>query len=248
MYSTLVRTLWRSQRREPVGLFFQFAFAPMMVLLLGLIFGNDAQAEFGGMTMLEATLPGFASLCLAVTGLLQMPLTLITLRESGALQRLRLTPMHPGAFMAANLTVHFLVALAGMLCALTLGVVVFGVELPENPVGVLGTCVVGLAAFLALGYLLASIFPSVGAATGIGNVLMIVMMMTSGAFGPLSAMPQLMQDIIEFSPLRWFIRPTQELWYDGSLGDTWPQLIALIVLLVVCAVLGQKLFRWSPKS
>ncbi|HJE09877.1 MAG TPA: hypothetical protein K8W18_00830 [Corynebacterium glutamicum] len=47
-YRALVTALWRSQRRDPVGLFFSFAFAPALVVILGAIFGNAPRAEFGG--------------------------------------------------------------------------------------------------------------------------------------------------------------------------------------------------------
>lgn len=46
-YRTLVSTLARSILREPVGLFFTLIFAPMLVVILGLIFGNDPTPEFG---------------------------------------------------------------------------------------------------------------------------------------------------------------------------------------------------------
>ena len=39
-YRTLTVTLFRSQLREPVGLFFSFIFAPLLVLILGVIFDS----------------------------------------------------------------------------------------------------------------------------------------------------------------------------------------------------------------
>ncbi len=60
-YRTLVLTLARSTLREPVGLFFTLIFAPLLVVILGLIFGNDPKPEFGHQGFVDATLPAFTS-------------------------------------------------------------------------------------------------------------------------------------------------------------------------------------------
>ena len=51
-------------------------------------------------------------------GVLQVPVAMLTLRESGALRRLSLTPLRRSTFMATALTVHFAVGIIGMLTAL----------------------------------------------------------------------------------------------------------------------------------
>lgn len=245
-YRALVTALWRSQRRDPVGLFFSFAFAPLLVLILGVIFGNEPRPEFDGRGFLDTTLPAFASLVLAMTGVLQLPVAMLTLRDSGALRRLSLTPLRRSTFMAASLTVHFLVGLAGMLTALAIGIVVFGVSMPGNVTGVLAVCVVGLSAFLAVGCALTAICPSTSAATGIGNVLMILLMLTSGAFAPLAAMPERIQRIIQYSPVRWFVEAAQQTWGGDPLREVITPLLLLCAVLTVAALVGRSLFRWDP--
>src|SRR5699024_12006668 len=67
-YRALTITLFRSQLREPVGLFFSLIFAPLLVLILGLIFDTGPDPVFGGRSFIEATLPAFPSLVLATIG------------------------------------------------------------------------------------------------------------------------------------------------------------------------------------
>lgn len=76
------------------------------------------EQNLGGTGFLDATLPAFASLVLAMIGVLQVPVAMLTLRESGALRRLSLTPLRRSTFMATALTVHFAVGIIGMLTAL----------------------------------------------------------------------------------------------------------------------------------
>ncbi|WP_443735052.1 ABC transporter permease [Tenggerimyces flavus] len=194
---------------------------------------------------MEATLPAFPSLVLAITGVVLVPGNLLALRESGALRRLRLTPLRPATFVAADLTVNFLVGMAGMIAALAVGWLVFGVIPSGNLAVVLTAAALGLVAFLALGYTLAGIYPSSGAATGIGNVLMLVLMLSSGAFVPLAAMPNGVQRIMNFSPVRHFADLIQGLWA----GQAWSTLLlptgVLIAMIIAFGALGTLLFRWD---
>lgn len=244
-YRTLTTTLFLSRLREPVGLFFALAFAPLMVLILGTIFGNDPNPDFGGQGYIDATLPAFASLVLAITGIMFMPVNNVTLRESGALRRLRLTPLRPATFITADLTVNFFVGLIGMIIALGVGWLIFGVSPTGNLILIILAASLGLMAFLALGYTLAGLYPSSGAATGIGNVLMILLMLTSGAFVPLRLMPEGVQRVMDYSPIRHFVDLLQGLWD----GQAWSTLLlptgVLVAMIIVFGTLGAFLLKWD---
>lgn len=244
-YGALTATLLRSLLREPVGFFFSVVFAPALVLILGLIFDNGPDPSFGGRSFIEATLPAFPSLVLAMTGVLLVPVNHLTLRESGALRRLRLTPLRPATFIAADLTVNFSISMIGMIAALATGWLAFGVAPSDNLAPVLLAAALGLTAFLALGYTLAGIYPSSGAATAIGNVLMLLLMISSGAFVPLETMPDGVQTVMNFSPVRHFANLVRGLWE----GDGWSTLLlpvgVLSAMIVVFGVLATALFRWE---
>src|SRR5699024_6701274 len=150
-YRALLKAVWRSQRRDPVGLSFSFGFATVLVMALGVIFGNDPRPEFGGRGFLDAALRVVASPVVALTADLQVPVAMLTLRYTGALRRLSLTPLRRATFIAASVTVHFVVGIAGMLTALAIGIGVFGVPMPSHVPGVLAVCLIGLSTFLAVG-------------------------------------------------------------------------------------------------
>jgi len=244
-YRALTITLFSSQLREPVGLFFSLIFAPLLVLILGLIFDTGPDPVFGGRSFIEATLPAFPSLVLATIGVVMVPVGQLSLRESGALRRLRLTPLRPSTFVAADLTVNFMIGIIGMMAALAVGWAVFGASPSGNVVLMLLAAALGLLAFLALGYTLAAIYPSSGAATGIGNVLMLLLMLSSGAFVPLATMPEGVQAVMNFSPVRHFAVLMQGLWE----GQTWSSLLfptgILVAMIIVFGTLGSLLFRWD---
>lgn len=246
-YGELTRAMARSSLREPVGFFFTLVFAPMLLILLGVFFGNDPKPEFGGLGFVDKTLPAFAALVLAIIGVMMLPQSQLLLRETGALTRFRLTPLRPITWIAAQLTVHAVLGFVGVVLALAAGVLCFGVALPASLILVLLACLLGLIAFLALGFVLAALYPSTAAAVGIGNGLMIVLMLTSGAFVPLEALPDGIRRVMSFSPIAYFVELVRGLWD----GQSWSQLgrptLVLVGMTAICGVLGAALFRWEPR-
>ena len=132
-----------------------------------------------------------------------------------------------------------------MLAALAVGWAVFGASPSGNIILVFLAAALGLLAFLALGYTLAAIYPSSGAATGIGNVLMLLLMLSSGAFVPLATMPEGVQTVMNFSPVRHFAVLMSGLWE----GQAWSSLLLpagiLVAMIIVFGALGSILFRWD---
>ena len=229
-YRTLVITLARSMLREPVGLFFTLIFPPLLVVILGTIFGNDPTPQFDGKGFVDATLPAMSSLVVAIMGILMLPVMQLQLRESGALARLRATPLKSWTYVAADVTVHFLVGMTGVVLALIVGMLMFGVRAQGSVLLVLVAGACGLIAFLALGYTLAAVYPSAAAATGIGNGVMIVLMITSAT---------------QFSPLRHLVELMQGLWAGHAWSDYGVATAVLLGMIVIFGALGARLFKWG---
>ncbi|MGN0065658.1 MAG: ABC transporter permease [Nocardioides sp.] len=247
-YGELVGALLRSNLREPIGFFFTLVFAPVLVVLFGLIFGNDPSPDFGGQGYVTKTLPAYGSIVLAIVGVMTMPQALLTLRASGALRRLQLTPLGRGTFIAADLTVHFVLGLVGILLAVVTGVVGFGVPLPTHLPVVMVAFALGMLAFLALGYVLAALYPSMAAAAGLGNILMIVLMMTSGAFLQMEMLPPFMQKVMQASPIRHFVDLVTALWQGEAWSTQWVATAVLVGMVAVFGPLGVWLFRWDQRA
>ncbi|MDO5286059.1 MAG: ABC transporter permease [Actinomycetia bacterium] len=242
-YRELTLAFFRSQVREPVAFFFIMVFSPVVMLVLGLIFGNDPQPQFGMHGFVDQMTPGLTVIAIVITGVMLVPQNQLLLRSSGALTRLRITPLKPRTYVAADLTVQFCLGLVGALATPLVGILVFGVGWPRQVQLVLAALVLGLVAMLALGYTLAALYPSVAAATGIGNGLMIILMMTSGAFIPTAVLPEGVRTAMALSP----VYHLAELVRAGWQGQPWPWLSFLVLVgcSLVFGALGTWRFRWD---
>ncbi len=236
----------KSQLREPVGFFFIIIFSPLLLIIMGLIFGNDPAPEFGGHGFVDNMLPGLTILSILTVGVVIAPQNQLTLRASGALARLRATPLQAKTYVTADLIVNFLLGFIGALLTLGVGIVAFRVAVPKNVLLVICAYAIGLVAMLAVGAFLAVVYPSVAAATGIGNGLMITLIMTSGILIPTAVMPSGMQTIINFSPIHHIAELVRASWA----GTSWPlsSLLVLIGVAIIFGGLGTWLFKWDKAS
>src|SRR5699024_8203537 len=103
-----------------------------------------------------------------------------------------------------------------------------------------------ICTFLAEGCALAAIYPSTAAATGIGHVLMILLILTAGAFTPIDVMPEGMQQIIQYSSVRWFVDAAERAWIRKSVATVAAQLFFLLCMLSITVLIGRSLFSWEP--
>jgi len=247
-YRQLVTTQLKITLRDPADLFFALIFGPMLVLALGLIFGNKPVPEFHGLGYLDGALAPFAAMVVAIVGLMSVPINIVTQRESGTLRRLRATPLSPRVYIAADVTVRFIITFVGTMLAFAVGMIAFGVR-PIGNFGWVGLAAcLGCAAFLALGYALASIYPTQGVAMAVGNILLIVLLMMSGAMVPRAVFSPTIQHISDFSPLTQFVTLLRGLWNGEPWGSLWVPVVVLGVMLVVCTAVATRLFRWEPSG
>lgn len=233
--------------REPAMVIFMLAFAPAFIVVMGLIFGNDPTPQFGNKGFLEANLTAFPGIVITISALIILPVDLVTQRTSGALRRFRATPLKPGIYLTADVVVRTLLSLTSIVVMYLVALLAFDVR-PASGTALVYTFVataIGLAAFQALGYLIAGLMPSTGAAQGVGNILVYPLIFTSGAAVPLAILPEGVKSVARFSPLTQLTYLNQGLWNGAGWGPHWGSLVALLALGVVCAAVAAKSFRWE---
>ena len=233
--------------REPITVIFAVLFAPAFIGCMGLIFGNTPVPEFGGKGFLEANFTAFPGIVIAITALIIVPVDLVTQRGAGVLRRFRATPLNPALYLAADVVSRMVLALVSFAAMYAIAILGFGVK-PASAgsfVSSLVATMLGLAAFLAPGYLIAGRFRNVGAAQGLGNLLMYPLIFTSGAAVPLAMLPPKILSVAKYSPMTQLTYLTQGLWAGDGWGQHWVAAVVLVVFGTVCAVAAARFFRWE---
>lgn len=231
--------------RDPAAAFFTLAFGPMFVVALGLIFGNDPRAEFGGRGYLDANLVSFTAIVLAVVSFIVIPVDLVTQRASGALRRFRATPLPPLTYIAGDVAVRIVSTLVSIFAMYAIGMLVFGAR-PDGGFGhVVLAAALGVITFLAVGYALATVLSSPGAAQALGNIAVFPLIFLSGAAVPLAVLPADVRQVARFSPLTQLVELLQGLWQGQNWADNWEPVVVLCGLLGIAVTVATRFFRWE---
>lgn len=231
--------------REPVAIFFTIAFAPLLIVLNGLIFGNKPSPLSGGFGSMDVAMPAYAAMVLCIVGFMSIPVTICGYRESGVLRRFRSTPLRPMTFIAADVVSNLLMASVGVLVLVLAGWTFYHTTFDGN-VFVVGVAIVFCAlAMFSIGYLIAAVTPTPRIANVVGLLVLYPMMFLSGVFIPPEVMPESVQRISQFLPLKYAVDLLRGLWFGRPWSDFMLATVVLLGVLVVCTALAARFFRWE---
>ncbi|MEW6522000.1 MAG: ABC transporter permease [Bacillota bacterium] len=150
--------------RDPLAVFFSLLLAPALMLMMGFILW-DATAPWHTDRLLDFQVPAYAALVIGVVGLATAPIELSTRRATAVLRCFWATPLHPLVYIASDVLAYLGMVALGVFLLFLVGGAVHGVW-PEGCLPVFaGGVLLSAGAFLALGYLLASLVPSARVAT-----------------------------------------------------------------------------------
>ena len=231
--------------REPISTFFTLAFPPLLILLFGTMYGNEPSPLFGGYGTMDITMPAYSALVLGTVGLLSVPITACGYREQGILRRYRATPLRPLTYIIADVLTNLMITLIGMVVLVAVGWLLYRVQFEGHVLSVLMGVILGGLSMFAVGYLIASIVPGARTAQVVGMVIFYPMMFLSGASVPLEVMPETVRRISDFLPLTYVVSLLRGLWFGNGWGEHLTEVIVLGGVLVVCAGLAARFFRWE---
>jgi ABC-2 type transport system permease protein len=186
-------------------------------------------------------------------------------RDALIYKRLRGTPLPPSAIFAGEALSAATVSWAVTVALTVFGIAVLGSGAPRNvPLLVLGV-LCGTVMFTLLAVGVSGILPSAETSIWIVTPVMVLFLMTSGVFLPLSTLPQALRVVGQYLPMAPLVEVVRTAYLGrdfatgSALAHAAPQVGTLAAfracaaplgILLAWAVLGlglaQKFFRWDP--
>jgi ABC-2 type transport system permease protein len=239
---TFVRTAVRLARlelrllaREPAVAVSLIGFPVVTVLVLAGVFGQTPDPEFAGVAPSDHYIVGYVGVVLAALGLIILPVRMATYRELGVTRRFRASGLSGPVLIASEVLLGAVIGTLSVGVVLGAGAAVYGLSMPEDPVGVLAWYLAGLACFIAIGGALGTLAPSGRAASAVGNLLFVPMFLLGGGGPPRDVMTSAMESISNVLPLSHVIGGLRQSWL-GTTDDPhalwWPVAVAAVALLV----------------
>lgn len=225
--------------REPMVAVGLIGFPLATVLVLAGVFGQGPDPDFAGVAPSDHYLAGYVGVVLAALGLITIPVHLATQRELGVRRRFRAAGLSGAVLVASEIAVGFVLATVAVVVVLLTGTAVYGLQMPVDPMGVLGWYLVGLACFTAIGVALGSLLPTGRSASAIGNLVFVPMFLLGGGGPPRAVMTPTMRALSDALPLSHVVGGLRHSWL-GTTDDPhalwWPVLAAVVAALVAVHV------------
>ena len=171
-----------------------------------LFFQRDADLSGTGFSLALATLPGLIGMNVAMGGWMATAQTLAIEREDGTLLRAKSTPNGMLGYLVARVTLAVLSTLVGLVVFVAAGVVLVpGVrDVPLTGwVMLLAVFLVGMLATMPWGAVVGALVKSSGAGFGLSFLPMVLLIVISGIFYPITAMPDWLHPVALVFPVYW---------------------------------------------
>ncbi|MGP3936465.1 ABC transporter permease [Nonomuraea sp. KM88] len=230
--------------RDWPSLLFTVGLPVGLLLVLGLSIPFMTEANASGERPMDTQMPSMMTLLALLTLACNiLPAVLTTYRERGVLRRMSTTPVHPVRLLGVQLLINLVVGVVSAAILISAAAAVFGSPLPGQPVVFVLVLLLGSAALLAIGLVIAALAPNGKTAPGIGAVVMFPLMFLGGMWVPRDIMPDALRTVSDFSVAGPFAQALKDAWAGQS-----PELGHLAVVaagLVIFGGLAVRLFRWE---
>jgi ABC-2 type transport system permease protein len=249
MFRGLFKLTWLEIKiflREPMGAVGSILFPVLIFVVVGRMMGGRiTQSSISATGFVRVGLPVFASILIALSGVLSLVTIISIYREGGILKRLRATPLRPQTILTAHVLVKLALTAATMVLMILAGKRYYPVNISVPIFGFAMALLISTWSILSIGFLIASLVPTARFAQPIGAAILYPMLALCGLFIPLESLPPSLHAAARVLPLTYAVSLLQGIWkgeaWSAHLGDV----AALILVFAICTALSAKVFRWE---
>ena len=232
-------------RRNFVTVFFLLLFPTMMLLIFGSIYGNEPSELYRGFGSVDMFVPSYSGIVIAVTGLMNIPLTLCEYREKGIFKRYRATPAKPIHLIISQFTINAIMTILGMVIVIVVGKVFYKIQITSNYLQCLLVFIVSMLCIFSIGFFIGGIAPNMKSANAIAYFVFFPMLFLSGSTIPYEILPSAVQNVSKILPLSHTVSAMKSIWNGNTLQDNVNSLLVLFGYIIVFSILSKITFRWE---
>jgi ABC-2 type transport system permease protein len=242
--------------RQKEQVIFTFTFPALILILLGSIFSGT----FDGTTVTAGQVfaASMAGAGIISTSFLNLGVSVADDRDNGTLKRLRGAPVPSTAYFIGKIILVLVASLAEVILLVSVGMVLFDVELPADGVRwftFAWVFLLGTVSCSLLGIAVASIAKNAQGAAAVANLPYIALQFLSGVYIPISSLPDWMVDFSSLFPVKWVAQGFRSVFLPDSMmgfeaAGSWELGMTALVLTAWCVigvVLCLLTFRWTNR-
>lgn len=244
-FNTMLKTELKLSLRGMDMFIFAICVPLVVLIILGIIYGNKPAFEGAGYTFLEQSFSALATISICAGGVMGLPLVVSEYRSRKILKRYKVTPISPALILMVQVAIYTLYAIASLALLYLTAKLFFGYQFHGSVATFFGGYLSVIVSMFSIGMMVGGIAPNTKMAGAIASILYFPMLIFSGATLPYEVMPTALQKIANVLPLTQGIK----LLKSASLGlngdNMLVPLLIMAVIAIVCICVSLKCFRWE---
>ena len=244
-FATMFKTEMKLSLRGMDMFIFAICLPVVMVILLGIIYGNKPAFEGADYTFLEQSFGAISTIAICAGGVMGLPLVISDYRQKNILKRFKVTPSSPVLILAVQVTIYMLYSFISLLLIYTVGILFFHIQLAGSMLPFLGAYFLVMFSMFSIGMVVGGLSPNMKIASIIASLLYFPMLIFSGATLPYEVMPDALQKIADILPLTQGIKLLKATSLNLPLDSVWLPFSIMAAIIVICSSVAVKFFKWE---
>jgi ABC-2 type transport system permease protein len=244
-FKTILKTELKLSLRGMDMLIFAVIMPVTVLIILGIIYGDNPAFEGASYTFIQQSFGALASISICAGGVMGLPLVVSDYRSKQILKRLKVTPTSPVTILLVEVTVYFLYSLVSLFTLLVVAIGFFGFEMQGNILQFILGWILVMVTMFSIGMMVGGIAKNSKSAGIIASILYFPMLIFSGATIPYEVMPTSFQRVVDILPLTQGIKILKSATLDLPMNNVLLSIIAMGAIAVICSFVAIRFFRWE---
>ena len=244
-FYTMLKTELKLSFRGMDMVIFALCLPLVMVLILGVIYGDQPAFDGAGYTFMEQSFGAISTIAICAGGVMGLPLVISDYRQKKILKRFKVTPSSPVLLLGVQVAIYAIYSLASLALVYLAATLFFHVQFSGSlPLFLFAYLLVMLSIF-SIGMMVGGVARDAKNASVAACVLYFPMLILSGATLPYEIMPATLQRIADILPLTQGIKLLKAASLGQSAEIVWVPFFVMLGLMVVCVSVAIRFFKWE---
>lgn len=244
-FSTILKTELKLSLRGMDMFIFALCMPVVVVVILGIIYGNKPAFDGAQYTFLEQSFGAVSTIAICAGGVMGLPLVISDYRNKKILKRFQVTPISPALILAVQVVIYMLYSIVSLMLVYAVAALFFKVHFAGSLMQFLGSYLLVMVSMFSIGMMVGGISPDMKTASIIASILYFPMLIFSGATLPYEVMPLALQKVVDVLPLTQGIKLLKSASLGLPVTDVTFSILVMIVLAIICTGISLRFFKWE---
>lgn len=244
-FRTMLKNEMKLSLRDMNMVIFAICIPLMVLVILGIIYGNNPAFEGAGYTFLEQSFGALTTIAVCAGGVMGLPLVVSDYRSRKILKRFKVTPISPAMILAVQVVIYTIYSVASLIMLYAVSAIFWDFRMAGSPLVFLGGYALVMLSIFSIGMMVGGISPNSQTASVIASLLYFPMLIFSGATLPYELMPSALQRIADILPLTQGIKLLKAASLGLPIANVLASVIVMAALAVICIGVSFRFFKWE---